>query len=374
MFFITVFAFITGSIIKGSSMQEITIASKKIGAGHPPFIIAEMSANHNQSLERALEIVDEAAKCSVHAIKLQTYTPETLTLDVNDGDFEIKDSIWKGTSLHKLYKKAYLPWEWHKPIFDRCKEHGLIAFSSPFDESAVDFLESLDVPCYKIASFENVHLPLIRKVAQTGKPIIISTGMATVSEIADAVHAARKAGCRDLILLKCNSGYPSLPEESNVSTIPHMKELFNCPVGLSDHSLGIGVALASVVFGAVMIEKHFTLSRTDGGFDSKFSMEPHEMKSLVIESQRAWKAIGKIQYQPTNHEKSSKEFRRSLYIAQDVKAGELLTKDNVKIVRPGNGLHPKFFEKIIGTTAFKDLKKGTPISWNTIIQKENERK
>ena len=347
-------------------MKEISIAGKKIGKNHPPFIIAEMSANHNQSLERALKIVDEAAKCGVHAIKLQTYTPDTMTLDVNDGDFEIKDSIWKGETLHNLYKKAYTPWEWHKPIFDRCKEHGLIAFSSPFDESAIDFLESLDAPCYKIASFENVHLPLIRKVAQTGKPVIISTGMATVSEIAEAVSAARDAGCKDLILLKCNSGYPSLPEESNVSTIPHMKELFNCPVGLSDHSLGIGVALASVVFGAVIIEKHFTLSRTDGGFDSKFSMEPHEMKSLVVESERAYKSIGKINYQATDYEKTSKAFRRSLYVAQNVKAGELLTKENVKIVRPGNGLHPRHFDIILGKKASSNLKKGTALQWELV--------
>ncbi|MFH0898458.1 MAG: pseudaminic acid synthase [bacterium] len=347
-------------------MKDIIIAGKKIGKTQPPFIIAEMSANHNQSLERALEIVDQAAACGVHALKLQTYTPDTLTLNINDGDFQIKDSLWKGTSLHRLYEKAYLPWEWHKPIFDRCAKHNLVVFSTPFDETAVDFLETLYVPCYKIASFENVHLPLIRKVAKTGKPLIISTGMATVSEISDAVLAAREAGCQDLILLKCNSGYPAQPEESHVATIPHMKQLFNCHVGLSDHSLGIGVALASIVFGAVIIEKHFTLSRYDNGVDAAFSMEPAEFKNLVIESQRAWQGIGTINYQITDYEQTSKAFRRSLYIAQDIQAGQTLTKENVKIVRPGNGLHPKYFDDILGKKASKNLKKGTPLNWNSI--------
>lgn len=287
--------------------MEIRIGNRTIGNNRPPFIIAEMSGNHNQSLERALEIVEAATNSGVHALKLQTYTADTMTLDLSEREFFINDpkSLWKGKSLYDLYKEAYTPWEWHKPIFDRCKELGIICFSTPFDETAVDFLETLNASAYKIASFENNHLPLIRKAALTGKPLIISTGMATVAEMDETVRAAREAGCKELILLKCTSTYPASPEDSNVLTIPHMKDLFNCPVGLSDHTMGIGVAVAGVALGATVIEKHFTLSRADGGVDSAFSMEPEEMKQLVEETQKAWQALGRVSYDKTEKEKAS---------------------------------------------------------------------
>jgi pseudaminic acid synthase len=274
--------------------------------------------------------------------------------------------LWQGTSLHKLYQQAYTPWEWHKPIFDRCKELGMIGFSTPFDETAVDFLESLDVPAYKIASFENVHLPLIRKVAATGKPIIISTGMATVAELDEMVRTVREAGCNDIVLLKCTSTYPATPENTNITTIPHMRQLFNCQVGLSDHTMGIGVATASVALGATVIEKHFTLRRADGGVDSTFSMEPDEMRALVVESERAWQALGRISYGPTEKEKSSLRYRRSLYVAQDMKAGDVFTEQNLRIVRPGFGLAPKYYETVLGKPVKHDVKKGTPVTWELI--------
>jgi len=282
------------------------IENRQIGREHPPFIIAEMSGNHNHSLERALEIVEVAAKTGAHALKLQTYTADTMTLDISDGDFFISDpdSLWKGTSLYNLYQEAHTPWEWHKPIFDRARELGIIAFSTPFDETAVDFLEDLEVPCFKIASFENTDISLVRKVAATGKPMIISTGMATVSELDESVRAAREAGCQDLVLLKCTSTYPATPENTNIATIPHMRELFGCEVGLSDHSMGTGVSVASVALGATVIEKHFTLSRADGGVDSTFSMEPSEMESLVVETERAWQSIGQISYGPSKAEEN----------------------------------------------------------------------
>jgi len=344
------------------------IAGRKIGKDNAPFIIAEMSGNHNSSLERALAIVEAAAKSGVHALKLQTYTADTITLDVQEAEFFINDpkSLWKGSSLYDLYKKAYTPWEWHEALFKRCKELGIICFSSPFDETAVDFLESLGAPCYKIASFENVHLPLIKKAAQTGKPLIISTGMASVSELNDAVETARKSGCRDLILLKCTSSYPSTPEGSNINTIPHMRELFGCEVGLSDHSLGIGVAVASVALGATVIEKHFTISRADGGVDAAFSMEPAEMKALVEETTKAWQSLGKVNYGATEQETGSKVFRRSLYVAKDMKAGEVFTKENLRVVRPGYGLAPKYYEALLGMRVSKDTKKGVPASWDLV--------
>lgn len=349
-------------------MREIAISGRKIGTHHPPFVIAEMSGNHNQSLERALEIVEAAAQAGVHALKLQTYTADTMTLDIDKGEFYIDDpnSLWHGNSLYQLYQQAYTPWEWHKPIFERCKELGIIGFSTPFDATAVDFLESLDVPCYKIASFENTDLPLIRKVASTGKPIIISTGMATVAELDETVRTAREAGCQDLILLKCTSTYPATPENTNILTIPHMRELFDVQVGLSDHTMGIGVAVASVALGVTVIEKHFTLQRADGGVDSAFSMEPEEMRQLVIESERAWQALGKVQYGPTEAEKQSLTFRRSLYVAQDMKAGEIFTVANVRSIRPGYGLPPKFLKEVLGRRTDRDIQKGTPIQWNIL--------
>ena len=346
----------------------ITIGHKKIGRGQPCFIIAEMSGNHNQSLERALEIVEAAAKTGVHALKIQTYTPDTMTLDLDEREFHISDpnSLWAGTSLYKLYGEAYTPWEWHKPIFDRARELGMLAFSTPFDDTAVDFLESLDVPCYKIASFENTDLPLIRRVAATGKPLIISTGMATVGELDETVRAAREAGCKDLILLKCTSTYPASPESTNLLTIPHLRELFGCEVGLSDHSMGVGVAVASVALGATVIEKHFTLARADGGVDSNFSMEPVEMSQLVTETVRAWQAIGQISYGATQAEEKSKVFRRSIYACADIAAGEPLTTKNIRAIRPGLGLPLKFMDICLGRKAQVAIKRGTPIQWDLL--------
>ncbi|WP_371176143.1 pseudaminic acid synthase [Bacillus atrophaeus] len=351
-------------------MNEINIDGKSIGLHHPPFIIAEMSGNHNQSLERAFKIIEAAAKAGAHALKIQTYTADTMTLNMNTKDFTIEDnnSLWSGSTLYTLYQQAYTPWEWHKPIFDKCRELGMIPLSTPFDESAVDFLEDLGVPIYKIASFENTDIPLIKKVAATGKPIIISTGMATVAEIDETIRAAKEAeaGCKELILLKCTSTYPASPENTNISTIPHMKELFNCQVGLSDHTMGTGVAVASVALGATVIEKHFTLSRADGGVDSAFSLEPHELRELVIETERAWQALGQITYGPTDKEKASLKFRRSIYVKKDIKAGEIFTKENIKVVRPGYGLEPKYFDLIIGRTAKKHISAGTPLGWDSI--------
>jgi len=346
----------------------LSIEGQAVGAGSIPLVIAEMSGNHNQSLERALEIVDAAAQSGAHALKIQTYTAETMTIDIRDGEFFISDekSLWKGESLFDLYKKAYTPWEWHEAIFDRAKEHKMLAFSTPFDRTAVDFLENLNVPCYKIASFENTDLPLIRYVAATGKPMIISTGMATFAELDETVDAARSAGCDDLVLLKCTSTYPSTPDDSNILTIPEMRSRYGCEIGISDHTMGIGVSVAAVALGATVIEKHFTLQRSDGGVDSAFSMEPQEMAQLVIETERAWQSMGKVQHGPTEKEKASLVFRRSLYVVADVKAGEKLTSVNVRAIRPGNGIAPKFYDEVIGKTAKRDISRGTPLSHDLI--------
>jgi len=323
--------------------HQFMIFNRMVGNSHPPFVIAEMSGNHNQSLERALEIVEAAAKTGAHALKIQTYTPDTMTLDLDEREFHISDpkSLWTGTSLYKLYGQAFTPWDWHEAIFKRAKELGIIAFSTPFDATSVDFLESLDVPCYKIASFENTDLPLIRKVAATGKPMIISTGMASIAELDDTVRAARQAGCKDLVLLKCTSTYPATADNTNILTIPHMRELFGCEVGLSDHTMGMGVSVASVALGATVIEKHFTLNRADGGVDSSFSMEPAEMTQLVVETERAWQALGRVAYGPTAAEEKSIVFRRSLYVVKDLQAGDVLSEDNVRAIRPGLGLPTK---------------------------------
>lgn len=347
-------------------MNEINIAGREVGRTVAPFIIAEMSGNHNQSLERALEIVEAAANSGAHALKIQTYTPDTMTLDIDEREFHISDpnSLWAGTSLYKLYGEAYTPWEWHKPIFDRATELGMIAFSTPFDNTAVDFLETLNTPCYKIASFENTDLPLIGKVAATGKPIIISTGMATVAELDETVRTAREAGCKDLILLKCTSTYPASPENTNILTISHMRELFGCEVGLSDHTMGIGVSVASVALGATVIEKHFTLNRADGGVDSTFSMEPYEMAQLVTETERAWLALGQVNYGATEAEKKSIQFRRSLYIIKTMKTGDVLTRENLRAIRPGLGLPVIELEKVLGLKVTKDIKAGTALSWD----------
>ena len=345
----------------------IKIEDILIGYGNKPFVIAEMSGNHNQSLDRALEIVEAAAKSGAHALKLQTYTADSMTLDIKDGEFFIgHESLWKGKSLYDLYKEACTPWEWHKPIMKRANELGMICFSSPFDESAVDFLEQLNVPAYKIASFENNYLQLIHKVASTGKPLIISTGMATIEELHEAVAAARDAGCKDIILLKCTSSYPSFAENSNILTIPHMKDLFGCEVGLSDHTAGIGVAVAAVAHGATVIEKHFTLSRADGGVDSAFPLEPDEFKSLVVETEIAWQSLGSVVYGGTDDEEKSKVFRRSLYIAEDMRAGEVFTEVNLRIIRPGGGLPPKYYEQFIGKKIKNSACKGQPVTWDLI--------
>lgn len=342
------------------------IGQRQVGLHASPFCIAEMSGNHNRSLDRALEIVDAAARAGAHALKIQTYTADTITLDIQEGEFFISDerSLWKGRSLHDLYTQAYTPWEWHAPIFERARKHGMLAFSTPFDETAVDFLESLDVPAYKIASFENVHLPLIRRAAATGKPLIISTGMATIAELDDAVGAAREAGCRDLVLLKCTSTYPATPEHTNVRTVAHLRELFGCEVGLSDHTMGVGVSVAAVALGATVIEKHFTLRRADGGVDSAFSLEPEEFSALVVESERAWQSLGHVRYGPTDAEKKSLVFRRSMYVAQDLQPGDVLTPENLRCVRPGMGLAPKYYDVLLGKRVRKAVKRGTPASWD----------
>jgi N-acetylneuraminate synthase len=349
-------------------IRDIKVGNRVIGPNSEPFVIAEMSGNHNQSLDRALEIVDAAAATGAHALKLQTYTADTMTLDVKDDNFFINDpnSLWHGNSLYELYQKAYTPWEWHKPIYDRCKEHGMICFSTPFDATAVDFLEELDNPIYKIASFENIDIPLLKKVAETKKPVIVSTGLANLNEISDIVRTLRECGCEDIILLKCTSAYPAEPKNANINTIPHMSELFDLHVGLSDHTLGIGVAVASVALGARVIEKHFTLDRSEGGVDADFSMEPSEFKLLVEESKRAFQSLGKINYVPTEKELKSKIFKRSLIVSEDVAAGEEFTEKNIRVLRPGIGLAPKYFDIFMGRKSARDLKKGTPVNWDIL--------
>jgi pseudaminic acid synthase len=348
--------------------KNIKIGKHFIGENHPPFIIAEMSGNHNQSLERALAIVDAAAASGASALKIQTYTPETMTLNLSENEFFINDpkSLWKGKSLFELYGEAMTPWEWHQPIKERCEKHGLLFFSTPFDSTAVDFLEKLNVDFYKIASFENTDLALIRRVAKTGKPIIISTGMANVAELAEMVEAAREAGCKALILLKCTSAYPATPRDANLNTIPNLRDLFDVQVGLSDHTMGIGVALVSIALGATVIEKHFTLDRSDGGVDSAFSMEPAEFKLLVEEARKAWESLGKVCYERGESEKSSLVFRRSLYISEDMKAGDVFTAKNLRAIRPGYGLPPKYLDFFIGKKISKNTQKGTPLNWNCL--------
>lgn len=341
----------------------------EIGRQHRPFVIAEMSGNHNRSLERALAIVDAAAATGAQAIKLQTYTADTMTLDLREREFVISnpDSLWAGRSLYDLYDEAHTPWEWHAPLIERARSHGMVAFSTPFDASSVDFLESLGVPCYKIASFENTDVELIRKVAATGKPMIISTGMASLADLELMVSTARAHGCRDLVLLQCTSTYPATPENSNLATIPHMREMFGCEIGLSDHTAGCGAAVAAVALGATVIEKHFTLARADGGVDAAFSLEPEEMKTLVVETERARLALGAVSYGPGEAEKGSLVFRRSLYIVEDVKAGEPLTERNVRAIRPGLGLAPRHFDLVLGRRVQHDVKRGTPLSFDLLM-------
>lgn len=349
--------------------MTISLAGRLIGLDQPPLVIAEMSGNHNQSLERALAIVDAAAAAGAHALKLQTYTADTMTLDVRGGSFQVNDpdSLWAGQNLHDLYKLAYTPWEWHLPIMQRATEQGMICFSSPFDESAVDFLEELDAPAYKIASFENNHLPLIAKAASTGKPLIMSTGMASLGELDQAVSTAREGGCTELILLKCTSTYPATPANTNIRTIPHLRELFGCEVGLSDHTMGVGVSVAAVALGATVIEKHFTLARSDGGVDSAFSLEPAEMESLAKETEQAWQALGSVRYGPTETEMKSLVFRRSIYASADIAAGESFTTANIRIVRPGDGAPPYLYDQLLGRIARQAYKRGTPINFDNLL-------
>lgn len=349
-------------------MLELSYGARGIGKCLPPLIIAEMSGNHNQSLKRALEIVEAAAKAGVHALKLQTYTADTMTLNLSDDSFSVNDpdSLWAGRTLYELYDEAHTPWKWHQEIFNRANELGIMAFSTPFDDTAVEFLESLNVPFYKIASQENTDINLIRRVSRTGKPIIISTGMATQDQLSEAVNAARESGCTELTLLKCTSTYPANAENTNISTIQHMRKLFNCEVGLSDHTMGIGVAVASVSLGASVIEKHFTISREDGGVDSDFSMEPDEMRQLVVETERAWSAYGTVGYGATKSEEKSVKYRRSLYITNNVKAGEVLTPENLRAIRPGYGLETKYLSDLLGCKVIKDVCIGTPMSWDLI--------
>ncbi|MGB3802235.1 MAG: pseudaminic acid synthase [Lewinella sp.] len=344
--------------------MSFKIGDVSIGARHRPFIIAEMSGNHNQSLERALELVEAAAAAGAHALKLQTYTADTITIDHKGGLFDITDanSLWEGKNLYDLYGEAHTPWEWHEPIFSRAKELGMVAFSSPFDETAVDFLEELNVPAYKIASFESNHHPLLRKVAATGKPVIISSGASRLDELYESVRVLREGGAKHICVLKCTSTYPATPENTNLRTIPVLQSVFeDCLIGLSDHTMGIGVSVAAVALGACVVEKHFTLRRADGGVDSAFSLEPNELAALVTETERAWQGLGGVQLDPQKAEEKSRQFKRSIYVVQDIAAGEPFTTDNLRVIRPGDGAEPKFLEQLLGQTATRAWKRGTPL-------------
>jgi pseudaminic acid synthase len=340
------------------------IADFKIGTGFKPFIIAEMSGNHNQSVDNALKIIEVAAKCGAHAVKLQTYTADTITINERGGLFDIKDetSLWKNRNLYELYQEAHTPWEWHEQLFKCAKQNNIICFSTPFDDTAVDFLENLNTPAHKIASFENIHHPLLKKIAKTGKPVIMSTGACSLSDLAKSVEVLRENGCKDLVLLKCTSNYPASPENSNLLTIPHLRELFTCEIGLSDHTMGIGVPIAAVTLGATVIEKHFCLSRAEGGVDSAFSLEPDELKALVIETERAWQSLGVIQYGVQESEKKSLLFKRSVYAVKDICKGEKFTAENIRVIRPGDGMHPRYYETLLNKPAINNYKKGQPLS------------
>ncbi len=344
---------------------EFKIGNRTVGDLHSPFIIAEMSGNHNGDINRALELVKAAADSGAHALKLQTYTADTITLNVKGGLFDINDenSLWHGKNLYDLYQDAHTPWEWHKEIFEYANSLGMLAFSSPFDESAVDFLMGLDVPAFKIASFESNHYPLLKKVAETGKPILISSGTSTLDELYASIQYLKECGAGDIIIFKCTSTYPASAENTNLNTIPIFKSVFeDCIIGLSDHTMGIGASVAAVALGARVIEKHFTLRRSDGGVDSAFSLEPHELKALVDESKTAFLALGNVQLDTQKAEKKSRQFKRSIYVSADIKAGEKITKSNIKVIRPGDGLEPKYFEYVLGKVCKVDLRKGTPFN------------
>jgi pseudaminic acid synthase len=351
--------------------MRIRIGDTEVGPDRPPYIIAEMSGNHDGSLEKALAIVDAAASAGAHAVKLQTYTADTMTLDIDRDEFVISnpDSLWYGRTLYDLYQEAHTPWEWHPPIMDRAREHGLACFSSPFDAGAVDFLEGLGVPCYKIASLEITDIPLIEKVASTGKPVIMSTGIATTEEIIDAVDAARTAGCEQLVLLKCTSSYPASPDDTHLRSIPGLQERFQCQVGLSDHTLGIGVAVAAVALGASVIEKHITLDRNDGGVDAAFSLEPDEFRSLVVEADRARRGLGSAEYHQTASA-ATRSRRRSLYVTENIAAGAVLSPENIRSIRPGLGLQPKHYRAVLGRRVAVDVERGTPLAWDLLVDDE----
>ncbi len=342
--------------------KSITIDGRKIGLDYPPYIIAELSANHNGDIERAFKIMEEAKKAGADAIKLQSYTHDTITMDCDSDEFQIKGGLWDGQTLYELYKGAHMPWEWHKPLFEKAKELGITIFSSPFDFTAVDLLESLNAQAYKIASFEVIDLPLIARVAKTGKPMIISTGMATQQEIKEAIETARNNGCEELVVLQCVSGYPAPPEQYNLRTIPDIAERFNVLSGLSDHTIDNATAVASVALGACLIEKHVTLDRNGGGADDSFSLEPKELAQLCKDSKTAWSALGNANYERTEAEKGNVKFRRSLYVVKDVKAGEIFTHENIRSIRPGYGVPPKNIERFLGKKAEKTIKMGTPLS------------
>jgi pseudaminic acid synthase len=346
---------------------EIAIENRRIGPGHPVYIIAELSANHHQSYDEAVKLLWAAKECGVDAVKLQTYTPDSITINVDSAVFRHqKESLWSNELLYDLYQKAYMLWEWQPKLKSLAHELGITLFSSPFDPTAVDFLETLNVPAYKIASFELVDIPLIRKAAATGKPLIISTGMGTLAEIEEAVNAVEQAGGKELALLKCTSAYPSPAREMNLRTIPDLQRRFGLPVGLSDHTLGVSVAVASVALGANIIEKHLTLSRSEPGPDSAFSLEPGEFKSLVGAVREVEQALGEIHYEPTEKETESRRFRRSLFVVADIQAGELLTEQNVRSIRPSVGLHPRHYQEVLGRRAKRFLAKGTPLAWEDV--------
>jgi pseudaminic acid synthase len=349
-------------------VSELHIGNLPVGVDYPPLLVAEMSGNHNQSLQRALDIVDAAAESGAHAVKLQTYTADTMTLDVEAPGFTIDDagSPWFGRRLYDLYAEAHTPWEWHAPIVERCRERDLLCFSAPFDETAVEFLETFDMPCYKIASFENGHLPLIRAAAATGRPLVVSTGTATLAEIDEAVETARGAGCRHLLLLHCVSGYPARPEDMHLRTVPFLRNRYGCEVGLSDHTLDSAVAVAAVSMGAALVEKHFTLRRSDGGVDSTFSLEPPEFAALRLEIEVGWRALGRSEGGFAVSDQASRALRRSLYVAQDMRAGDEITRLNVRVVRPGLGLEPRHYEAVLGKHARRDVRRGTPVTWDLI--------
>lgn len=350
-------------------MKPFQIGNRWIGQNHSPFIIAEMSGNHNQSIDRALKLVKAAADAGAHALKLQTYTADTITINHRGGLFDINDekSLWYGKNLYELYQEAHTPWEWHKEIFDYANSLGLLAFSSPFDETAVDFLEELNVPAYKIASFESNHFPLLKKVAQTGKPILISSGASKLNELYESIQFLKSNGAKEIVVFKCTSTYPATPENTNVNTIPVLQSIFqDCVIGLSDHTMGIGASIASVALGARVIEKHFTLSRADGGVDSAFSLEPEELKSLVVESERAFLSLGDIQLNTQKAETTSLNFKRSIYVVKNIKKGEKFSLENIRVIRPGDGLKPKYFSEILGKVAKKDIQRGTPLVSNLL--------